>query len=177
MRIRAFLVLALASGAVAAQERDRSYALRVHLLTDDDRIELHRSAGALICTAPCGVVLDLRPGDLFYFGGTGIAQSDDFTFHPRNGEVTVRVNARPEEPRTVARNVLIAGAVLIAAGTALSYVAVVQRAASCADTTTCTGGQATLYAAIAVDVVGLAVIVGGLIYRNEHPATDWSVVQ
>src|SRR5262249_58053636 len=105
--MRLFLALALTGGAAFGQERDRSYALWVHLLTDDDKVELYRSAGALVCTSPCGIVLDLRPGDLFYFGGADIAQSEDFNFRPRDGEVTLRVNARPEEPRRTARNVMI----------------------------------------------------------------------
>src|SRR5262249_18437156 len=150
----------------------------VHLLSDDDKVELHRSAGALVCTSPCGIVLDLRPGDLFYFGGADIAQSEDFNFRPRDGEVTLRVNARPEEPRRTARNVMIGGAILIVAGTVLGYVAVVQRASGCVNAPPdCSSGQSTLYAALAVDAVGLGLILGGLAYRSGHPVTDWSVVK
>jgi hypothetical protein len=59
-----------------------SWSLRVHLLTDDHRVQLRRMAGAkddaLVCKAPCGVVVDFRESDAFNLGGPGLIESGPF---------------------------------------------------------------------------------------------------
>lgn len=89
-----------------------SWSLRVHLLGDDDRVELRRSTPGLeerVCRTPSNARVRFQPSDLFTLDGPGLAGSAPFVFHPRNGDITLRVRAGPQVPRTI-------GAVLMGSG-------------------------------------------------------------
>lgn len=91
---------------------DHSWTARVHLLTDDQRVELrHLVVGSdvLVCKAPCDVAVSFLASDAFRLDGTGLREGAVFHLPPREGDITLRVSAREQAPR-------VAGIVLIAAG-------------------------------------------------------------
>ena len=115
-RLGLYLVLA-AFGARAAEPPPPSteYArgnwrtVRLHLLSDDQRLELRDSADRTICRAPCDRDIQFMKGDVFKLDGEGLWGSDSFSFAPQDSDVTLRVRAGTRGSRTAGYAVLGVG--------------------------------------------------------------------
>jgi hypothetical protein len=124
MKKLACCLLLLAFGARAADPppppSSTEYArldlrlVRLHLLTEDPRVQLTDSSGRVVCTAPCNAEVPTLQGDLFTLGGPGLWTSDAFTLPARDTDVTLRVRAGTHPP--------VAGYVLMGAGGAVAGV-------------------------------------------------------
>jgi hypothetical protein len=97
-----------------------SWTLRVHLLSADERVELRRTAGDLVrvveCKAPCDAEVRFTADETFTLGGPALAESNPFTFRPRNGDVTLRVEPRASSSRTGGVVLAVFGGITLAAG-------------------------------------------------------------
>src|SRR5512140_2915519 len=65
---------------------DHSWTARVHLLSNDQRVELrHLVVGndVLVCKAPCDVAVSFLASDVFRLDGTGLRESGLFRLPPR----------------------------------------------------------------------------------------------
>jgi hypothetical protein len=108
-----FAIPASATESSPEPQATHSWTARVHLLTDDERVELrHLVVGndVLVCKAPCGVALSFSASDVFRLDGTGLRPSEVFHLPQPAGDIVMRVSARDQGPR-------ILGVVLLAAGT------------------------------------------------------------
>jgi len=83
MRNAAFCLLLTTFGARAAEPpppppaASGSWTVRVHLVTDDQRVELRRFADhAFVCKAPCGVEVPVQRGEQFRLEGQGLNPSE-----------------------------------------------------------------------------------------------------
>jgi hypothetical protein len=176
-----FLLLVSAFSARAAEPSpgafERSWHLRVHLLSDDDRIQLlrvvPRGRDAFVCRTPCNVVLDYRASDAFVLDGPGVLASRRFHFRPRDGDVTMRVSAGLWIPP-------VAGAVFLAGGGATAAWGGLMLAARsvfgdvfCDQDPECIAGHAReRRTSTIIALSGLAVaIVGGVLILVSHPTT------
>jgi hypothetical protein len=118
MRKLVFCLL-LAFGARAAEPpptaASDSWTARVHLVTDEKRVELRRVADdALVCKAPCDVDVAFKRGDFFLLKGQGLAPSDTFDFAPGNGKVRVKVNPGYRERFGAGIGVIVLGGLVVA---------------------------------------------------------------
>ena len=82
---------------------------RIHIVTDDEGVQLVRVGGSslqiggntlnlglvseVICQAPCDTIVDGRDGASFYFAGNGILPSEPFQLLEHEGDVAVAVDA------------------------------------------------------------------------------------
>jgi hypothetical protein len=73
--------------------------VRLHLLSDDQRLELRDSAGRTICRTPCDRDIQIMKGDVFKLDGEGLWGSDSFSFAPQDSDVTLRVRTGTAGPR------------------------------------------------------------------------------
>jgi hypothetical protein len=64
--------------------------VRLHLFTDDPRVELRDDIGQTVCTAPCNVQVPVLD-DGFRLDGPGLLSSDKFYFDANDTDVTLRV--------------------------------------------------------------------------------------
>jgi hypothetical protein len=114
-RLGLYLVL-VAFGARAAElpppQPSTEYArpnwrtVQLHLLSDDQRLELRDSTGRTICRTPCDRDIQFLKGDIFKLDGEGLWGSDSFSFAPQDSDVTLRVRAGTRGPRTAGYAVL-----------------------------------------------------------------------
>lgn len=82
---------------------------RIHLISDDPAVRLFRETEArdkegrgglpglllrdeVICTAPCGTLVDIRPGQNVYLGGPGMPSTPKFNLVGRSGDVVINVH-------------------------------------------------------------------------------------
>lgn len=82
---------------------------RIHLLSDDPDVRLYREnpkryddapgpvpkillADEMICSTPCGIVVDIRPGQNVYIGGPGMPSTPKFNLVGRSGDVVIDVH-------------------------------------------------------------------------------------
>lgn len=82
---------------------------RIHLITDDPDVRLFREHAKrydeapnplpkilikdeMICSAPCGIVVDIRPGQNVYVGGPGMPSTPKFNLVGRSGDVIIDVH-------------------------------------------------------------------------------------
>jgi hypothetical protein len=89
--------------------------VRLHLLTDDQRVQLTDSSGRVVCKAPCNAEVPVLQGDVFRLTGAGLWESDAFTLEPRDADVTLRVRSHTRSGR-------IFGYVLAGAGAGVAAV-------------------------------------------------------
>jgi hypothetical protein len=158
--------------ALTSAYGEPSWTLRVHLLTEDERVELRRVAdNALICKAPCGQELQFHQSDEFVLRGKGLSPSPPFLFSPREGDVSLRVQPASAAPR-------FAGGVLVAGGAAAAAIgglyALAEAAASIcmADSNGCTSHADQVQTGAIVALAGLgAAAIGLLILLSTHPTT------
>jgi hypothetical protein len=130
--------------------------VRVHLISDDARVELRRSAAKLaepVCRAPCGAEVEFRPDEKFKLGGPGLSDSEEFSIRPRDSDLTLRVIARSQTPRTVGKVLVIGGGIAIGLAEAISYAGLL-----CAVQEGCSTNQGVIaplvYGGIAAALVG-----------------------
>jgi hypothetical protein len=82
---------------------------RIHLLSDDKDVRLFREqverydkapnpvpkillGDEMICSTPCGIVVDVRPGQNLYIGGPGMPSTPKFNLVGRSGDVVIDVH-------------------------------------------------------------------------------------
>lgn len=174
-------MIALAAVLIAAAAEpapERVFQLRVHLLSNDQRVELRRNdADAAICTAPCGAAVALRTGDEFRLTGPELAPSDSFTFYPRDGDLTLKVTARPDKPRAISKGVIIAGAAVVLLSGIVADVGVAKAQNDCGAGvayTNCWNGVIT--AGFVGTGLGLVTAIAGIIALVSNPPTTWERV-
>jgi hypothetical protein len=170
------LVCCLLLGAftVRAEEPpppEPTWSLRVHLISDDARVELRRAAASLaapICKAPCDTELQFRSGEVFTLGGPGLNSSEEFTFRPRDGDVTLQVHAAAQGPRTAGKVLIVLGVLATIGGGAVSDV----MQTSC---TTGAAGSVCSTQQVAPGVAGglilgglVAIVVGAIMVVSSH---------
>ena len=160
--------------ATPAQAADEIWRLKVHLLSDDERVELRRLGdGATMCRTPCDTVVHYVTGDEFVLDGPGISPSSPLFFHPRNGEVTLRVAARPLAPRKVAGALMAVGLTAFALG-AVAWLPTGVANGLC-DRGTCSA-ERTAFTVVETAVVGgLISAAVGLVLFHVNPPTRFSV--
>ena len=79
-------------------------SVRLTIKTDNPQVQLKRNVATvmtsattglliqeLICRAPCGVVVDGRKGEQFYFGGMNVIASDSFQLIDYSGNLEATV--------------------------------------------------------------------------------------
>lgn len=89
--------------------------MRVHLLTANDRVELRRASGELVCRAPCDQDLSVKDADTFVIGGAGVVPSEPFTFQLHE-DVTLHVQPTSLAARNAGKAILgLGGAITVAA--------------------------------------------------------------
>jgi hypothetical protein len=171
-----FAIPASATGSSPVPETTHSWTARVHLLSDDERVELrHLVLGndVLVCKAPCGVALSISASDVFRLDGTGLRQSEVFHLPQRGGDIVVRVSASDQGPR-------IAGVVLVAAGTTaaaigglLALPAFAFGDVFCDQDPQCVAGNSSRRAtALGVFLGGLAAgVLGAVVLLDSKPTT------
>jgi hypothetical protein len=168
LRHRALPMLALALFAMPASATQsnpepapaHSWTARVHLLSDDARVELrHLGVGndVLVCKAPCGVAVSFRASDVFRLDGTGLRQSETFHLPPRAGDLTMRVSARDQGPRVAGVVLLVAGSAAAAIGGILAVPAFAFGDVFCDQDPQCAAGNSTRRATF------LGVFLGGVV--------------
>jgi hypothetical protein len=117
MKRLALCLLLGAFGARAAEPPPASWTARVHLLTDEPRVELRRYPdGSLVCHAPCGVDVSIQRGDFFQLRGEGLTSSETFDFAPGAGEVRIKVDPGHSGRRAFGFSFVVFGGVLAAGG-------------------------------------------------------------
>jgi hypothetical protein len=181
MRKVIFLVLACTLSARAAEPTppsvEWSWHLRLHLLSDDDRVQLLRivpgSRDALVCTAPCNAMLDYRASDVFVLDGPGLLASRPFQFRPRDGDVTMRVSAGPWIPRAVGSVTLVGGGLTALWGGLNLAGRLAFGDVFCDQDPKCIEGHAReKRTSTFITFTGLAVaLVGGVLILSSHPTT------
>jgi hypothetical protein len=114
--------LLICAGAAGAAEPlpQPLWSVRLHLLSDDQRVQLRKASGQLVCVTPCNTEVRFYDGEPFRLEGRKLASSEQFTFDPSDTEVTLRVRARAELPRRAGRTLLLAGGALFG-GTLLTF--------------------------------------------------------
>ncbi|TMB35490.1 MAG: hypothetical protein E6J61_01290 [Deltaproteobacteria bacterium] len=88
-----------------APVQEPPYRLRVHLLSPDEAVELHRLAGRdriMVCKAPCDTEVSFRAADRFAIDGPGLLRSAAFHLPARDGEAAFRVTPEYTAPMQVA---------------------------------------------------------------------------
>jgi hypothetical protein len=169
MRKLVFCLL-LAFGARAAEPppptaASDSWTARVHLVTDEKRVELRRLADdALVCNAPCDVDVAFKRGDFFQLKGQGLAPSDTFDFAPGNGKVRVKVNPGYRERFGAGIGVIVLGGLVVAGSL---FVAV----AANSDT----DSRSASYGALGVGALGGLIIAGGVALMISGHSTHFKV--
>ncbi|HEY2028768.1 MAG TPA: hypothetical protein VGH20_06130 [Myxococcales bacterium] len=98
-----------------------SWNMQVHLLSPNDRVELRRATGELLCRAPCDEDLSVNDADAFVIGGPGVVPSEPFTFRLRE-QATLRVEPSSLAARSFGKTVLMTGAAIGIASLVASYV-------------------------------------------------------
>lgn len=95
--------------------------VRFHLYSEHPEVwlwVLPKKGGAkAVCRAPCGVIVDGRLGEEFYFEAAGAGRSESFRLTNRTGDVRVWVDAGSSRQRLV-------GGVLFGAGLIVALVTV-----------------------------------------------------
>jgi len=113
-RLAACLVLAAgAASAAEPQPPAPNWSVKVHLVSDDARVELRRAAAGLnttVCKTPCDAVVPFHYNETFTLGGAGLTTSDQIIFPPRDGDLTLRVHATPESRRMIGTGLIVPGA-------------------------------------------------------------------
>jgi hypothetical protein len=100
-----YLLLALAG-------EETPFHLRVHLLTDDERLELRRASDDMVlCRAPCAQVLTFYPGEQVLLAGDGIPPSPPFHFRYREGDAWLSVHAGSTRGQAAGAVGMVAGAI------------------------------------------------------------------
>ncbi|HUJ29320.1 MAG TPA: hypothetical protein VLW85_25045 [Myxococcales bacterium] len=178
MRALAAALLAATAALADQPPQERVFQLRVHLLSNDQRVELRRGdSDAAICTAPCGTTIALRAGDEFRLAGPELAPSDAFTFYPRDGDLTLKVTARPQKPRTISKGVIIAGAAVFLLSGIVADVGIAKAQNDCGagvDYSNCWNGAIT--AGLIGTGIGVVTAVAGIIALVSNPPTSWERV-
>jgi hypothetical protein len=168
-RLAAYLVLA--AGAASAAEPPPpapTWSVKVHLLSDDARVELRRATAGLnttVCKTPCDAVVPFHDNETFTLGGAGMTTSDQIVFPPRDGNLTLRVIAKPEAPRTTGKALIVVGAVSVAA----SNIYLIAQCSS-QGIVNCSGGS--LAASGALYLGGAAAIVTGILFLVRNHTTE-----
>lgn len=154
------------------------WSRRVHLLSDDDRVELRRlvpeADDEVVCKAPCNVVVQFRPSDTFFVDGEGLARSASFQFVPGNGDLTLRASAGSQVAR-------VSGSLLLVGGLAVFEIAGQVYASEkwgfghvfCDGDPTCVAAHdRTRQTAATVALSGLGVLLLGAVILATHPRTQ-----
>jgi hypothetical protein len=158
--------------ALPSGSDQRTWTLRVHLFTKDDRVELRRlTDDALICKAPCGAVVQFHEQDAFAFRGEGLLPSAPFQFRPRDGDVTLRVDPGSAAPRYLGAGLLAVGGT--AALISLLAVPLVGNTVFCDGDPSCIAQHNDdRQTALTVGLVALgAAVLGGVLLALTHPTT------
>jgi hypothetical protein len=146
---------------------------RVHLLSDDQRVELHRRAAGgeiFVCKTPCNTAVQFRPSDQFVLTGAGIRASTPFLLQRREDDLTLNVSAGSTDALILGGLLVGAGVLTIGAGTT-SGIAAKFGDALCDDPRCAASNASTQKMALAVTLTGVAVaLVGGAIVTfATHP--------
>ncbi len=162
-----------------SQQEARS--LRVHLLSDDDRVELRRSGlerEELVCKTPCDTVVRVQPTDLFTLDGRGLAGSAPFSFLPRNGDITLRVRAGAQGPRILGAALMGAGHSVMVGSALYALPQLYFGEVFCDGRPACKDDNArTRAATLTVFLVGLGVGLTGLLIWLARQPTRFTVEQ
>jgi hypothetical protein len=166
-------LLIIAGGARAAERPppEPIWHVHVHLLSDDERVELRRVEavpGQALCKSPCDRTVQVRSEDLFTLGGPGIASSRAFAFDPRDADLTLKVQARSSLPRTIGRALVVAG--LGVSGATLSAGTLFDR---CFLTPSCSFKTTETIVLSVAAVAAAAALVGALVLAY-NPPTDFT---
>jgi hypothetical protein len=167
-------LLVIAGGARAAERPppEPVWYVRVHLLSDDERVELRRVEavpGPALCKSPCDRTVQVRSEDLFTLAGPGLSSSRAFAFDPRDADVTLKVQAGSSLPRMIGRGLVIAGGAVgagtLLVGTEVTYDCILTQGCSIKNTQAIVLGVAAI--AAAVGLIGVMI----LLYS---PPTDFT---
>ena len=118
-RLACCLVLAATAARAAPPPPEPSWAVKVHLLSNDERVELRTAAGEAVCATPCDTLVWFRDGEAFKLEGSWLVSSHPLTFDPADTEVTLRVNAKNQTQRVVGFGIM-AGGWAMAGGAAIT---------------------------------------------------------
>jgi hypothetical protein len=168
--------LLICAGAAAAAEPvpPAVWSVRLHLLSDDQRVELRKASGQLVCVTPCNAEVRFYEGEPFRLEGKKLASSEELTFDPSDTEVTLRVRARAELPRRSARTLLLVGGALFG-GTLLTFLGVGLLCLPSEQDSACHRASNAGY--YIVGGIGLSAIVAGGLLLNYSPPTQFSRVR
>jgi hypothetical protein len=159
------------------------WALRVHLLSNDERVELRRLSVSgreefFICKAPCGAELQVGSQDQFVLNGPGVVSSAPFQLPSNHGDITLRVTASDNGPR------VIGGVLIVGGGATLSIAGLTWLVESafgnvfCDQDSQCISGNNTRRnTTLAITAGGLAVSVLGLVLLLTSRPTRFAVEQ
>lgn len=179
--VSAVLLAALsARAAEPAEPVDPVWNLRVHLLSDDERVELRHSLPqkdyTVVCKTPCDRVVQFRQADEFRLAGDGLLSSEPFEFRPRNGDVTLKVSTGKRVPIYVGTAIAFAGG--LAANIGLySVMWARQEDVSCAISETCGPHDTLRKTGYILMASGLAVFATGVAILLFSPRTGFTVEQ
>jgi hypothetical protein len=150
--------------ALRSASGEPSWSLRVHLLTEDDRVELRRlSDNSLVCRTPCGIDVRFDEADAFALDGKWLMRSKPFQFRPRDGEVKLRVSSGSAVPIIIGGGLLgIGGTIAVVGG--LVFLGANWDNSLCYPSTCHAENDAKAATAATVALIGLGVVlVGGIV--------------
>lgn len=170
MRRWSFLVaLVIVTMAPELRAQERRGFVRVHIVSGQRKVRLRKESmpggkSRVVCTAPCGRVIDARGGDL-YFEGDGFPDSVRFNLAAVEGEVIARV-------RPGSWGSLLGAKVMEGFGVSLlAFALVVFGAAVKAEDDAQRFHPAWKIAAPIAAVTGVGLIFGGLWIGSDSPTT------
>jgi hypothetical protein len=107
------LLCAVSARAAEIEPEETWRSRRVHLLSDDERVELHRRAAGMaevfVCRMPCNAAVPFHSSDQFVLTGPGILTSAPFQFQLREEDLTLHVSAGTTAPIIIGGTLLGGG--------------------------------------------------------------------
>jgi hypothetical protein len=164
------VLAAAAAGAADPPPPAPGWAVKVHLLSSDERVELQDENGQTVCKTPCDAPIQVRDGEEFKVNGTWLRSSHPIIFNPADSQVTLRVDARTLTPRIVGLGIMAGGlATILSAAVGLGL-----NSASCALQYSC--ASVSTSGPLAIGGAGLGVLILGGMIALGAPRTEVSRV-
>lgn len=150
--------------------------VKVHIDTDDPKVQLHRYRGSsvglvvvpvnaivisdysnVVCRAPCDRVVDGRDGEEYFFAGSGLSSSGRFQLYDRTGTLEAKVNPGSNTLRWVGIGAALAGIAPVLGGAGMLAIG-----SDIKDDFPDEGSRWKTIGAVAIGV-GTAMIIGGIV--------------
>jgi hypothetical protein len=156
------------------QPPSSTWGARLHLSSPQNSpLVLRREGehGEVVCTAPCGELVQFRPSDPFVLTGPGITPSEPFRLKANNGDLQIRAEPSMEAARTAGKTLIVVG---VAGGIIGGYAPLLACGGSRGNSDWCYG-NGPLIVALSTAAIGGALALLGVGLLAAHSPTRVTV--